>query len=186
MNTQKETVLIAGYCHSCKKAIYSNSNYHVLDSQTILCEDCKRKRDANILYENKKSFNKSLWIGGVVGVLALIVSLVIGFQNSFSPIWTILISLLLGVGGFTFVSQLFWEGFIFYSIFFFLKTFKAPGLIFTLDLDGIVWFICVKLLFGILGFILSASIFLFGLAFCMICSLFTFPFAFIKRKNELK
>lgn len=186
MNTEKETILIAGYCNSCKKAIRSNENYHVLSPNAIECEACKRKNDEHNLYEQRKSFKKSLWVAGVIGVLAFAIVLIAGIVNSAPPLWTILFSLLLGIGGFTFSSQLFWEGFILDCFLLFFKTFKAPGLIFTLDLEGIIWFICVKLLFGILGFILSAAIFLFGLALSIVCSLFSFPFAFIKRRSELK
>ena len=64
---------------------------------------------------------------------------------------------------------------------------KFPGLIFTLDLDGIVWFICVKILFGVLTFFISAICWIFAIALGYLLSLFVYPFAIVKnfRNPEL-
>ena len=54
---------------------------------------------------------------------------------------------------------------------------EAPGVIFTLDLDGIIWLITVKLLFWIIGKILSLLCALLALALGLVLSPFAFPFA---------
>lgn len=54
---------------------------------------------------------------------------------------------------------------------------KLPGLIFTLDLDGIIWLITVKLLFWILGIILALITGILALVIGSIASVFVYPFA---------
>ena len=57
---------------------------------------------------------------------------------------------------------------------------RMPGLIFTLDLDGIVWLLTVKLLFWILGFILAFICGALGIAVGLVVSVFVYPFALSK------
>lgn len=57
---------------------------------------------------------------------------------------------------------------------------KMPGLIFSLDIDGIIWFITVKLLLFILGIILAIVVGIFSLVFSGAVSLFVYPYAIWK------
>ena len=57
---------------------------------------------------------------------------------------------------------------------------RFPGIIFTLDLDGILFFIGVKLLFGILAFLLGAACTVAAIGLGAVLSLFVFPFAIAK------
>ena len=57
---------------------------------------------------------------------------------------------------------------------------KLPGLIFSLDLDGIIWFITVKLAFWILGFIFSVVCFFLAIGVGLVVSVFVYPFAIHK------
>ncbi len=57
---------------------------------------------------------------------------------------------------------------------------KMPGLIFSLDLDGIIWLLTVKLIFWILGFILAALCGILAIGLGLVVSLFVYPFAIIK------
>ena len=52
-----------------------------------------------------------------------------------------------------------------------------PGLIFTLDLDGIIWFLTVKLLFWILGIVLAILCGLLGICVGLAVSVFVYPYA---------
>jgi hypothetical protein len=61
---------------------------------------------------------------------------------------------------------------------------KLPGLIFTLDLDGIIWLITVKLLFWILGIVLATLCGLLALVIGSIVSVFVYPFAIYKDIKE--
>ena len=57
---------------------------------------------------------------------------------------------------------------------------RMPGLIFTLDLDGIIWLLTVKLLFWILGFILGIICGIFAIVLGLALSVFVYPFALYK------
>ena len=57
---------------------------------------------------------------------------------------------------------------------------NMPGLIFTLDLDGIIWMLTVKLLFWILGIILAIICALLAISLGLILSIVVYPFALVK------
>ena len=57
---------------------------------------------------------------------------------------------------------------------------RMPGLIFTLDLDGIIWLLTVKLLFWILGIILAIICAILAITLGLIVSAFVYPFALYK------
>lgn len=57
---------------------------------------------------------------------------------------------------------------------------QMPGVIFTLDLDGLIWLLTVKLLFWILGIILALLCGLLGVVIGAVLSLFVYPFAIVK------
>ena len=59
-----------------------------------------------------------------------------------------------------------------------------PGLIFELDLDGIIWLLTVKLLFWILGLALAAAAGLLAIVLGLIVSIFVYPFALGKNIRE--
>ena len=55
-----------------------------------------------------------------------------------------------------------------------------PGVIFELDLDGIIWLLTVKLLFWILEMILAVICGILAIALGLILSIFVYPFALYK------
>ena len=57
---------------------------------------------------------------------------------------------------------------------------RMPGVIFTLDLDGIIWLLTVKLLFWVLGIILAILCGILAIALGTIVSVFVYPFALYK------
>lgn len=57
---------------------------------------------------------------------------------------------------------------------------KLPGLIFTLDLDGIIWLLTVKLLFFILGLVLAILLGILALVVGAVVAVFVYPFALYK------
>lgn len=67
------------------------------------------------------------------------------------------------------ISEIFSWGFV-----------TMPGLIFELDLDGIIWFLTVKLIFWVLGFILAALCGILAIALGLFVSVFVYPFAIYK------
>ena len=57
---------------------------------------------------------------------------------------------------------------------------RMPGLIFTLDLDGILWLLTVKLLFWILGILLAILCAILAVTLGLLISVFVYPFALVK------
>ncbi len=184
--------VIVGYCDECKRPIYQGEPYDVVhharsSRQEIYCRACtvKRGRRARSYeYETERTrFNRS-WIwggvaGGVTALLFIILPLVAGENLLFG-------GLAFAVMAFTFTTQCFWGELVSDIFFFFCKSFRMPGVIFTLDLDGIIWLITVKLFLAILSGLLSVLLFLFGLVFTLVFSLFAFPFSLIAEIHKLK
>ena len=57
---------------------------------------------------------------------------------------------------------------------------KFPGLIFSLDLDGIIWLLTVKLAFWILGGIIAVAFLLLAAALGIAVSVFVYTYALSK------
>lgn len=189
-----EPKIIVGYCDDCKKPVYKGDNYNVsrfgrgMTGQTLRCESCHKKHNENMKRiehsELLSSRNKGLIVGGIVSGVLFMISLIYTFsQKQYADLWAVFVGAYVI---FAFVSQLFWGEFLRNFIGFFWKSLKFPGLIFSLDLDGIIWFICVKLLFAIIGFVFTALFFLLGLVLALFVSAFSFPFALVKLQRQLK
>ena len=112
--------------------------------------------------------------GGIVAAAFFIVGLVIS---------EIAICSVLAVLGFTFTSSLILDNNFLGDMvdeIFSWGFVTMPGLIFELDLDGILWFLTVKLLFWILGFLLAILCGILAVTLGMVVSLFVYPFALAK------
>lgn len=121
---------------------------------------------------------KRIWAFAVSGAL-LAFFLILGFANSGSFGGY----LAMGILSFTFSSCLILSnnfipdlvgGIISWSFV------QMPGVIFTLDLDGLIWLLTVKLLFWILGIILGIVCTILAIVVGAIVSVFVYPYAIIK------
>ena len=65
------------------------------------------------------------------------------------------------------------------------KSFSAPGLIFTFDLDGFIWLIGMKILFWFIGLIFGIAVALIGIALGLLIAPFSFPFTVAKLRRAL-
>lgn len=193
--TVVEQKIINGYCERCKKPVGPGEyvvEHHRGGRQNIYCNKCKAEMEASdrrYAYSSHKSATvKSLIWGGVAGVLALVLALVgllVGVPD-FPKAAAVVIAVIAGVAFFSFIMQMFWDGVVNDMFFFFLKSFKMPGVIFTLDLDGIIFLILVKLGGAILSVFLSVIFFLIGMLITPLGSLLILPFAAIARSVEAK
>lgn len=190
--TQK---IINGYCEICNKPV--GPGEYVVETrrgsgQHIYCKQCKEKRnklEREIEYSSHKgSTVKSLIWGGIAGVIALVaVLLLLLIGDPYFPKGAaVVISLIAGISYFAFIMQMFWDGVVNDMFFLFIKSFKMPGVIFTLDLDGLLFLLFVKIGGAILGAMLSVLLFLLGLIIMPIASLMILPFASLKRIIENK
>lgn len=183
--------IIIGYCESCKRPVAQGEKYAVervgrSSVQRIYCPACDLKRKATNahgeLYREQSALKRAfIWGGSIAAALAIAFIIVTIVQKD----WAILSGLIVAVAAFTFTSQCFWEGFIADFFMFFVRGFSKPGLIFTLDLDGIIWLITVKLFLFIVCGLLSVICFIFGLALSLILSLFSFPFSLMAELHKI-
>lgn len=183
---------ILGVCRTCKKPI---TNPAEIAGQTIesgvTCSKCRRqkeedfKRELRVLAETrrKRSF---IWGGVAAGAWFLMIL----FASLYTTLWPLLWGLLATPAVFTFVSCLILRNnFVGEAVLEMLSWgfVKLPGLIFTFDIDGCLWFIAMKILFWILGFILAVAGAALALTFGMILSVFVYPYALnknIRRPEE--
>ena len=200
--------VVLAYCDVCDKALYNPKEYQVSIEngvQHTTCLSCvpkkeaakrlqalkaeETKRAARRSYEQsearKELKNGLLWgILGAVG-LALIALLFTYFGQDSTTI--IIVGTVLGAfGGYAIVSQSVWGGSVIDVFLFFLRSFKLPGVIFTLDLDGIIFLILVKVIGGFLCALLSFFLFLIGLVVTSVYAIVIFPFALIKQIHEVR
>lgn len=124
---------------------------------------------------------KSFIIGGILAAIAI--SIGIGALISAGEVTNLLVWLGIGVMTFTFSSCIVLDNNFIGDVFLDILNWgfvKMPGVIFTLDLDGIVFLLTVKLLFWILGFILAIICGILAFVVASALSVFVYPFAIIK------
>lgn len=183
---------ILGVCRSCRKPI---TNPAEMVGQTIgsdvTCSKCRRqkeedfKRELRVLAETrrKRSF---IWGGVAAGAWFLLIL----FAAIYTSYWPLLWGLLATPAVFTLVSCLILRNnFVGVAVLVVLSVgfVKLPGLIFTFDIDGCLWFIAMKILFWILGIFLAVAGAALALTFGMILSVFVYPYALnknIRRPEE--
>ncbi len=184
--------VIIGYCDACKKPIEQNKSYHVYPArrgraQRIVCGTCYEREEAsrrrNEYEDERKTFRRSIIFAILAAALTVLIGTVMAIANK-DPVY--LVSIAIAAALFMFIAQCFWTSYALDLLLFFCRSFRLPGLIFTLDLDGIVWFILVKLLFGILTGLLSCLLFCIGLFVSMAVGVVTFPFCFPSEIRKLK
>jgi transcriptional regulator with XRE-family HTH domain len=134
-----------------------------------------------------KAWSWSIFAGIVAFLLAILIGiLALNNHEVAGGTWTLSLSPLIAylvfslvfvlISDNTFVSDVFMEIVS-------LAFVKMPGVIFSLDFDGVAFLIAVKILFAILGFLLFAFIFLLAVAISGIFSMFMFPVALKRDPN---
>lgn len=195
--------VMLGVCKECGKTVYEGEE--ATTEPALVCKKCverkkveakraaeeadKRRKAAEQakLDETHKIRNRGLiWSGAIIGVIILlgVVGLVKDPTNVGYTLGGMAIVL---VFGYPFVAQLFWDGVIADITFFGGKVVGMPGVIFDLDLDGIIFLIVVKILFAIIKFLIWLVTVIAAAVVALLISPFTFPFALRKlnRGEEL-
>ena len=135
----------------------------------------------------KLSRNRSFIWGGITATVFLIIGIISWISSSNAANFGTFS--LLAITGFTLVSclvldnnfvgdmiaEIFSWGFV-----------RMPGVIFTLDLDGIIWLLTVKLLFWIIGIILAVICGILAIVLGLLISVIVYPFALIKNINGIE
>lgn len=198
------TPKVLGVCTQCGKILTEGEQ--VPDKHKLICKNCneqnidkankeeadrKRKIQMDVMVVNS-TFNKRLiWaciVAGVISVGWLITGFVgVGLNknlNSGEIAIGVFLTIAIGIAAFSWIFQLFWDGIVREVTIAGGKVIRLPGIIFSADLDGLVFLVVMKVLF----FILTCVIFLFTMAATivagMVVSLFTFIPTVIKIKNR--
>ncbi len=197
-NADKPKVTI---CSKCGKQLHVGDSINVVtiideysQKKVIrVCDKCKAKyieKEKNnqvskvqkakpVLTKEQAAEKRVLgWaiFGGIVGLGATLIACICNYQTV-GIWWTIFAPIIIGyivladiycIFSATWISELFLDV-ASWSI-------KMPGLIFTFNLDGILWLIGMKILFAIIGFLIGVGAFLLALALSSFMSIFCFPF----------
>lgn len=199
--TAEPVKIPVGTCDDCLKPIYVGDIIHKVtipggrgrpSSQKKICDHCYNKTQmkecggkvAKLNHSNKLGI---IWaiVGAIVMAILLIVFIVVDSKYKTALIVTFAIATVfipiviytLFLDN-TFLSEVFlgvWSwGFK-----------QMPGIIFSLDFDGIAFLIVAKILLAILSFTLAAACFLLAVILCVILSPIAFPLAITRYKRDL-
>ncbi len=204
-----------GICANCGKTIYEKQDYNqytdtitlrngkqkfIGEKKIILCSNClKRKNEERIEKKIKEQQikrqtikdiatekrKKSFILSSIASSVFLIAALIFFFMHSISIGIAMLIASALS---FTFVGCLILKNTFIAEMWLEISSWGIvtfPGLIFSLDIDGIVWFISMKIILFILGMCLSLIAILFATVFSSVISVFVYPFAIIKNSKQV-
>lgn len=167
---------------------YNNVYYHKQCLLAVKNERAKQealKRKAKTAKGKKWSFGWGIF-AGVVGLgIALGVFFGVAQFQELHVALKILFSVLVGYGLFADLYCIIsgsYIGEVFVSVS--SWSIKFPGLIFSWDIDGIKWFIAMKILFAIIGFFIGLFALCFAIALTMFLSIISFPFVLVHNINN--
>ncbi len=192
----QDTVPIA-FCKKCGMGI----TLKTLGTRTpvVMCKSCvekarvekaqeKRKDEAKVRAVQSKLTNKkrtSLIVASIATVAYCIAFLILILAHYSTPLLIAGLALIYPV--FAFVALLFYDTPVSDVLDYMLtSSITWPGLIFTFDLDGIIWLISMKLLFAVISFFFGILCALLGIALGLLIAPFVFPFTLVKFNNDIK
>ena len=166
---------------------YSDAYYHKACLQQKKAEDAaaaKALAARKAQLAKKRSFGWGFGAGGVTLAVALIAMLAAG-QNVIHPGLAVLFSVLLGYAAFADLYCILsgsYIGDVFMSVA--SWSIHFPGLIFSFDIDGFAWFIAMKILFAILGFLFGIAVLALAIALSAALAAISFPFILVHNINN--
>ena len=135
-------------------------------------------------WQRKRHLTVSLSVAGVLAAVFLIIMIVVMASGAGAGL--IPLAVIGTYVVFAFIASLFYDCFVQTAVFDLTsRSFQWPGLIFTFDLDGILWLIGMKLLFWALGIALGLLWFFFGISLGLITAPFIFPYLMVKERRGI-
>ena len=164
-----------------RSAEYRKAYYHSACLAEVKKGREKAKAAAKAAHAAKAKKWSFFWgiFGGVIALVATLIGLLVG-AKTINPAVSVLLSILAGYGIFSMLYCIISGSYI-GDVFVWCAglSIKFPGIIFSWDIDGVVWAIAMKIFFAILGFLVG----LFALAFAIVLSaalgMISFPFVLI-------
>lgn len=182
-----------GFCHACGKVVYENDE--ATTAPKVTCKQCyakqmraecekqaaqkalaqkkERVRQAHVNNVLKRR-NRGLIASAVICAAIFIILLISIVSDPEDWGYSLIGMAIVLLFGYTFFAQLFWDGIVFEICVFGGKIVGMPGVIFTLDLDGIIFLAVVKILFAILKLLIFVLTFLLAAFVAALISPFTF------------
>ena len=197
----QETKAQLALCHDCNKPIYNTEDIHRMKVVTrhagrghaaetredIVCTSCYNKRVKAAQEkmqreedEYKASLRKRRIHSFIWPLIAVVTTTIIGIVLLNKGQHDAGLGLLIGGGLLYFwLSCVILNNNCVADVFFAIASWsiKLPGVIFTLDLNGLFFLIAVKVLGAILSFIVSALAIIFGFIISAAIGVFVYPFA---------
>ena len=175
---------VLALCRQCNSPIYDQKEI-VWVGDLIRCKKCdKRIKDAQKAQAVAKASRRRI-LSFIFGSLLAVFFIVLGIANAIDGgnAGDVISGIVLGYAGFALVScWLLCNNFVgdMMEEIFSWAFVTFPGVIFSLDFDGLVFLIAVKLLFFVLGILLSLLCGALALTVGAIVSMFVYPFALSK------
>ena len=196
-NVKGETSKTIGFCKNCGIVV---SDENVGSTQPfVICNNCleeqnrerteKEKKDRQEREIERKRRQKYIIISYVVAALVALPYLAFTFSGTVTDFSLpgLLVSLIGTYVIFSFVNCLFYDCFVRDVVIdWFTKTVNLPGVIFSFDLDGLIFLIVVKIALWVLGLLIGLVFGAVGVAIGLISAPFVFPFVITKEHRELK
>ena len=192
-----DTASVIGFCQTCGIKVTADNLGQM--KPKIACSSCvaeaeererRAKEDAARLEKARVDLNRSrrirhrriaLIVAGAVGLVFLIL-MIVSMCKSYSG-FKLAVTPLVCYITFSFVACLFYDCIVQDAVLeSFTKSLSLPGLIFTFDLDGCLWFLGMKLLFGAIGVAFGILAAIVGIIFGLIIAPFVFPIVMIREK----
>ena len=204
---KEENEKMIGVCTTCGMVVYDGQQGRT--SPSLVCQSCCEKERqaavAKIKEQERKQAeakrqaefakqaaigamrgkrNKGFIIGGIVAAIVLIITIVTAAKDP-EPGAVIGGGIVTTIFTFTLVSQLVWGGVVRDVCLTGGAIVGMPGVIFTLDLDGFIFLIAVKILFALLKMLIFLITTLFFVVVAFVISPFTFIPKMLKIQSEI-
>lgn len=200
-----------GNCCDCNKELFESDLIHHVERKSssgikemvCVCDSCFKKhedeinkRKAEVYKETKKiTSSKSkiredskvlTWsiVIAVLGFIGVLIASIINYQT-LGIGWTIGLPIFTAYALLADVYCIFtgsWISDVFLGVA--SWSIRFPGIIFSFDLDGLMFLIVMKILFWILGVAIGIGVFLLALFLSTIFSVICFPFLFIYNRSK--
>lgn len=175
---------VLALCHRCNSPIYDKDQI-VRKGHEVWCKKCDQSVKSFQKSQAVKKEEKRRLLSFIFGGLFAALCMIVGISNAISggSATSAVGGIVLGYAGFaliscwllcnTFVGELMGDIFSWAFVDF-------PGVIFSLDFDGLVFLIAVKILFFVLGILLALVCGALALVVGAIVSMFVYPYAIVK------
>lgn len=190
-----------GFCVSCGSMVYKDNAGQV--TPEVRCKRCyeieqrrlasekdaiQSEKFSKLCAEEKLKRKSIIWSSIVTAIIfAINIIIICKTKDSDKLGYKIVFTILMIYIAYAFISELILdEGPVADVLMWFISLpIKLPGIIFTWDLDGLVFLVVMKIVFAIIGFLLGLLAFAAGVVIGGLIAPFTFPFSIAKVNKRI-